>query len=639
MMIRRVGITRGYRTIAEAYYMALPGDVILIDEGIYNEQINMVGNKNVHLVGNTRDPGLGKVRVIPPNEAATRCITFTDFTLQTTIYIEGINFKFPPTSTLEPIAAWRCYETELVFNRCIINATYVHEYVFNFDVDEINSITLNNCRVIWKDDYSYTAPGASHFERSGRDIDYRINKCIFSNSLDNLNTIYFTLPSKNGPNELTTDNTVYSCTNPAGYMGDMTALFDDDIINGPIIHSHAHASGDVITFTTDFGEGNEKSIYYFRTSLYAYARASSVTLYGSSDGINWVKVVGFPYAVLWYSKTLKMEDSYRYYKVDFVATGVFISFYDYSLCTENLDYAPFDYTLKSNISGYGPHYGEYQKYILSDYCLEGTVFDTLSENTVTNTVILDEYNGSSKIELLDDNLSIALDSTYLNQHKAIKASVGKTTGKWYFEFKSYEYYSLTNSRVGFGQSSAANDYACGGADSKSWGMELSTGNFYHGEEVVSQGTAALYSSIVGVALDLDNGKAWFSVNGVWVLDGDPSLGINPIFEFSNMRLFPMISLQNIGFFNAYSDIIFDPFDLNYTIPDGFSYYSEGVKWKINYYNTATNDYLGYVYSDDTGSYKIITTYSGAHFLICEDASTAPSYNDLIYSNLIPKGYV
>ncbi len=333
--------------------------------------------------------------------------------------------------------------------------------------------------------------------------------------------------------------------------------------------------------------------------------------------------------------------SYRDYRSDIVHdNGTYpLWMNDYTLACLDPEHVPFDYTLKFNLSGYGPYYGDYQKYILDNYYLEGSVSDSLSEAVVHDTVVLDVYNGSSKIELSGNDLSTTLRTTYANQHKAIKATVGKRTGKWYYEFKSYEFHIITKCRVGFGISEALNDYPCGGGDSRSWGMELYTGNFYYGNELITQGPEALYSHIVGVALDLDNGKAWFSVDGEWVLGGDPVNQLNPIFTFSDVRLFPMISLNNIGALDANVDIIFDPTELNYTIPEGFVYYSEPIKWKINCYRTSTNEYLGHVYTDDENKYHIETSYSGSHFLICEDTDSNPAYNDLIYSNLIPKEYV
>lgn len=636
MAIHRVGLTRKHRTVSEAYYMADANDILLIDEGVYREQISMTTNKPVHLVGNTYNPGLGKVIIDPPHEADSRCLMFQDFSGPKTVYIEGINLKFPVVGTSEPVAAWRCYDTDLVFNKCIINATDQHEYVFDLDVDGLKSISLDNCKVIWKDDYIYTGTRARHFERSGRDVEYKISKCIFSNSIDNLNTTYFTYPTARDTSAITIANTPHTTVSGVT-VTNQSDMFDNDMATSA--SWDGLTVNDVLTFNTDLGEGNEIDVSYFRFCVTDDRMVDSVHFYGSMDGTSWTELYVLVYGTTWYSWDLNGQGPYRYFKLDMlVGYTDWLLISDYQINPEK-GYIPFDYTLKPDLLGYGPHFGEYQIHTLTDYYLKGSVYDSLSETTVNDTVTLDPYNGSSKIELSGGDLSTKLATTYASQHKAIKTTTGKKTGKWYFEFRSYDYQDHTNCRVGFGTASASNDYACGGADSKSWGMELNSGTFYYGEEQLSQGPIALQTSIVGVALDTSNGKAWFSVNGVWVLDGHPSTGINPVFTFSNAKLFPMISLHTIGILDVYVDIIFNPFDLNYDIPEGFAYFSDPVKWKINYYSTATNEHIGYVYTDADSNYYINTSYSGSHFLICEDADSSPAYNDLIYSNLIPKEYI
>ena len=634
MAILRVGLNRTYKNIADAYFMAQYGDILLIDEGIYKEQITISDSKYVHLVGNTKDTSLGKVKIEPPNEAGSGCLVFSHIGITVTIYIEGINFKLPSLSTLEVVSALGCYNTNLVFNRCILNATHLHSYVFDCNSNGVTSIVLNNCNIIWKDDYVYGSSLARHFERSGRYVEYEINRCIFSNSIDNLDPNYFTLPSKIGPNELNTSNTVYSCSNTSAYMNDMYKFFDE--MPNTTIPTTYNAEGDVLKFTTDFGEGSEKRIYYF-SLLMADTEISKLIFYGSYDGVNWVEILYRNYTSLNY--TFYLDEVYRYYRLDVTASDRYPSFYNYTLATENLDYTPFDYTLAPYLVNYGPYYGEYVNDVIDNYYIKGKVSDPFSKVVSTDTVTFDRYNGSDAIQLSNGYLTVSLPASYLNQHKAIKATVGKQTGKWYFEFRNRENYTANLSRVGFGTFGASNEYACGGSDAKSWALELGEGVFYHGNEVFGQISKVDYNSIVGVALDLNNNKAWFSVDGEWALEGNPSDGTNPIFTFDNTKLFPMVSLYNKYVLVPYVDVIFNPDDLTYNIPNGFEYYSESVKWKVNYYNANTNECFGYVYTDEEGDYKINTSYSGTHFLICKDASNSPPYDDLIYSNLIPKEYV
>jgi len=59
--------------------------------------------------------------------------------------------------------------------------------------------------------------------------------------------------------------------------------------------------------------------------------------------------------------------------------------------------------------------------------------------------------------------------------------------------------------------------------------------------------------------------------------------------------------------------------------------------KIKLFYKEDNKFLDETYSDiSTGEYYFTTTYSGEHFVICEDAAALPNYNDLIRAKIIPK---
>jgi len=654
MSVRRVGPTRKYPTIMKAYYEAYSGDIILIDEGVYSEQLSVHHNKYVHFIGNTRKPGNGKVIIRPYNEANGNCITFSDILVSTPIYIEGINFKLPLNSTLPPVVALRCPNVNLIFNRCIINASTKHTYVFDSNIDELASITLNYCKLIWKDDYVYGLSRAKHFEQAGKKVEYKINHCIFNNSIDNfaisdveryegntyLSEDNFTYPSVYGENELSTSNTTY----PIGVIDNYQNMFDIDITPSSLATCTQLVTGDILTFFTDFGLGNEKKIIYFRLNNYVYnSTADSVYLYASLDNIIWVKLYGLIHSSYHWFAYLDNTTFYRYYKLDIEApfgsltSQFFIQ--DYTLASANTEYAPLDYKLTSNEVGYGPYYGSYQKYTLNEYYLDGTVTDALQDNVQVDSITFDINNKGRDIELSSDNLTAELSTAFSSKYEVVKANLGKYTGKYYFEFSVVSSIHITHVVVGFGVGSASNDVACGGRGSISWGLDLASGRYLHNGVYASQRSSTIRNyDIIGVALDLNNGKAWFSINGVWQLDGNPSYGDNPIFVFNNYTLFPMTSLYTIGIYTAKSHMICDPAHLQFEIPDGFTYYGVNVKWKVNYYNMITNEYLGYVYTNEDGTYHIDTSYSGPHLLICEDASTAPVYNDLVYSNIIPKRY-
>jgi len=79
------------------------------------------------------------------------------------------------------------------------------------------------------------------------------------------------------------------------------------------------------------------------------------------------------------------------------------------------------------------------------------------------------------------------------------------------------------------------------------------------------GTAADDGDIVMVALDLDSGKMWFGLNGVWQKDGNPETGENPAFSGMSGYFYPALSLvwgdETTGIFKADS--------FHYTPPTGF----------------------------------------------------------------------
>jgi len=70
-----------------------------------------------------------------------------------------------------------------------------------------------------------------------------------------------------------------------------------------------------------------------------------------------------------------------------------------------------------------------------------------------------------------------------------------------------------------------------------------------------------------VAFDADTGRLWFGVAGVWVNNGDPSLGLNPFFTLPLGTYFPMVSLGQEGVAYTLHTL---PTETLYTPPEGFS---------------------------------------------------------------------
>ena len=89
MEIIRVGINRHYETIQDAIDIAVDNDVVLIDPGIYNE--DLIIPKLISLRGATTSPEDGDIRIVSYTDAPAIKIRLTDpATASGTIYIEGL---------------------------------------------------------------------------------------------------------------------------------------------------------------------------------------------------------------------------------------------------------------------------------------------------------------------------------------------------------------------------------------------------------------------------------------------------------------------------------------------------------------------------------------------------------------------
>lgn len=104
------------------------------------------------------------------------------------------------------------------------------------------------------------------------------------------------------------------------------------------------------------------------------------------------------------------------------------------------------------------------------------------------------------------------------------SSIVVTSGKWYCEviptsndcsigILKPSTFADTNS-LGF----AATEYAY-----------LGNGNKYNNNTQTAFGATFTNNDVIGVALDLDNGRVWFAKNGTWQASGDPGANTNPAF--------------------------------------------------------------------------------------------------------------
>jgi len=117
--------------------------------------------------------------------------------------------------------------------------------------------------------------------------------------------------------------------------------------------------------------------------------------------------------------------------------------------------------------------------------------------------------------------------------KSIGSTLSLSTGKSYFEGTVNS--GATVSFIGIEPSNSTifNDTV---SSSRVMGYSSTGYSYFSSGEKRNNNTDTAYGAsyttgnIIGVAIDLDNGKIWFSKNNTWQASGDPSAGTNPAFS-------------------------------------------------------------------------------------------------------------
>jgi len=176
------------------------------------------------------------------------------------------------------------------------------------------------------------------------------------------------------------------------------------------------------------------------------------------------------------------------------------------------------------------------------------VLDTPINNFPTINV-LQNYNS----QLISEGNTKFITTNNSSTHKQIGTTFGVDTGKWYWEVKGAV--DGNNVLVGISSESVLNNPSnlTGGDghvgdDPESWGYISTTGSIVNNNSSTSYGNN-WHTEIIGVALDLDNAKLYFSKSGVWQNSGDPesgSSGTGAVSITSGLLYFPATSGYDNG---------------------------------------------------------------------------------------------
>ena len=127
-----------------------------------------------------------------------------------------------------------------------------------------------------------------------------------------------------------------------------------------------------------------------------------------------------------------------------------------------------------------------------------------------------------------------------------RSTLAMTTGKWYWEYKTT---TGVNTRVGictsgynpnldtddsaayWGSTGNGGIHVLNTSSGTSWGR--TNNDTSQNRDTITSALASGAGSIISIALDVDAGKMWCAVNGVWFNSGDPAAGTNDIMTLTN----------------------------------------------------------------------------------------------------------
>jgi hypothetical protein len=252
------------------------------------------------------------------------------------------------------------------------------------------------------------------------------------------------------------------------------------------------------------------------------------------------------------------------------------------------------------------------------------------------TISYATWNPSDKaaeLTLSDGNLTAA--GSAVDAYAAVRATIGKSTGKWYFEI--YFTSKGTYSWVGIADATMTTAERVG-LTTYSWGNQ-SNGQFWHdgynwSGQTISAGTTVM------IALDLDNHKIWWGKDGTWHGGGDPAAGTGYSNDTLEGTLFPALTFYWTG--NATAN--FGASAFAYTVPSGFNsgWYDDlpivdaGPLAAVSELSGAPGPSIPIPELAVTSSLSVLSVFLG-YFISAEPLSAVSGLDADIQIDLLPSG--
>jgi hypothetical protein len=164
-----------------------------------------------------------------------------------------------------------------------------------------------------------------------------------------------------------------------------------------------------------------------------------------------------------------------------------------------------------------------------------------------------------------------LDATWnSNSGHTIRSTMSVSSGKWYWEFTNVNNLScgVVKSELKIIPASGSlwpgsDGFGAGG----SFAYRPDNGNKTTNSTGTSYGATFTTTDVIGCALDLDNGKIWWSKNGTFIASGDPAAGTNEAYSGLSGTFSPAWGYINPGAQTL--TVNFGQRAFAYTAPSGF----------------------------------------------------------------------
>tara|TARA_R100001129_G_scaffold185428_1_gene173587 strand:+ start:70 stop:2502 length:2433 start_codon:yes stop_codon:yes gene_type:complete len=166
--------------------------------------------------------------------------------------------------------------------------------------------------------------------------------------------------------------------------------------------------------------------------------------------------------------------------------------------------------------------------------------DVVPDSPTNNFATLNPIEKDVGATFKEGNLEVTTGSGF----DLIRSTFFVSSGKWYWEVRA------TDCGSGFIGVSTASDTGRGGQDSNQSAMlTTSNGNIRTNATSSSYGNSVSDGDIIGVALDMDNGKLYFAENNTYYNSGDPANQTNPAVTGLTTEVSPSISLYDAEDYN------------------------------------------------------------------------------------------